>query len=401
MRVPFRRSLLIGGVVAAVSVGGLPADAAPATPYQMPFPCGQEWTGKTRDSHSPSRNAVDWNRADDAGDQVVAAAPGVVTRVSSSGGYGRMVRVEHVGGETSVYAHLASVAVAEGQSLDQAALVGTVGESGNATAPHLHFEERNARGTVLAPFFAGRKFVFGSTLASRNCVDVPVAGNFIIGRKSEVGVFRRFEVARFRFARPPRKPKILKLGTSTDQPVVGNWDGIGRFNPGVRTAATRAFQLKTPAGIETIRFGRVTDLPIAGDWDGDGSWEIGVVNAGKGKFRLRAADGTLTPVFLGDADDLPVTGDWDGDRRTDLGVYDQGTAVFTLRTVDAGGGATLTSVPFGEPGDLPLAGDWDGNGITDVGAWDPDTATFSQRRSKSPVGARAVRVTTVRFGLPR
>ena len=63
----------------------------------MPFPCGQEWTGTTRDSHSPSSKAVDWNRADDLGDQVVAAAPGVVTTAVPNGtsGYGRTVRIEH------------------------------------------------------------------------------------------------------------------------------------------------------------------------------------------------------------------------------------------------------------------------------------------------------------------
>jgi hypothetical protein len=308
-------------MVLAVVLVGAPAQAAPATRFQMPFPCGQEWTGKTRASHSPSPRAVDWNRPDDAGDEVVAAAPGVVTRVSSSGGYGRMVQVEHVAGETSVYAHLASVAVSRGQALDQGALVGTVGRSGNATGTHLHFEERSARGRVGSPFFDGLKFVFGSTLASRNCVDVPIAGNFVVGRRAEVGVFRRMEVAQFRIDRPDRRPKVIRLGTSTDQPVVGDWDGNRRANAGVRTPETRTFTLLSTLGIQTIRFGGVADLPIAGDWDGDGVWEVGVVKAGTSRFRLRAADGTVRPVFLGDPDDLPVTGDWDGDRRTDLGVY--------------------------------------------------------------------------------
>ena len=46
----------------------------------MPFPCGQEWTGTTRDSHSPSRYSIDWNRPDDDDDPVVASAPGIVIR---------------------------------------------------------------------------------------------------------------------------------------------------------------------------------------------------------------------------------------------------------------------------------------------------------------------------------
>src|SRR5262245_32099096 len=49
--------------------------------FQLPFPCGQVWAGQTRTNHSPSR-AVDFNRANDLGDTVVAAAGGTVTRVA-------------------------------------------------------------------------------------------------------------------------------------------------------------------------------------------------------------------------------------------------------------------------------------------------------------------------------
>ena len=300
------------------------------------------------------------------------------------------MRVEHENGENTIYAHLTTVVVKLGQRLDQGALLGTVGETGNATGPHLHFEERSTAG-VIAPYFDAVKFVFGSTLASRNCVDVPVAGNFLGGPVAEVAVFRRATAATFQVNRPGKAPKVLRLGTGTDQPVVGDWDGDGRVNPGVRSPATRTFRLQTPSGVSTFVFGAVADLPIAGDWDGDGIWEVGVRKAGTNAFRLRAADGSLPKVLLGDADDLPVTGDWDGDKKTDLGVYDSATAVFTLRIVDGDGLAWTAQVPFGQPGDLPVTGDWDANGKTDVGVWNPGTATFSQRRAKSPVSARACR----------
>jgi hypothetical protein len=405
MRVPLRatgRALLAAVLAGVVVLAGLPAWSAPVTRFQMPFPCGQEWTGKSRDNHSPSKRAIDFNRPDDAGDDVVAAAPGVVTVVKRrSGGYGNYVRVEHENGEESLYAHLASIVVKEGQALDQATLVGTVGKSGNATGAHLHFEERNAKGTVVAAFFDGVKFVMGSSLESRNCVDVPVAGNFVGNRAAEVGVFRRRSAAEFRIPRPNKGPKVIRLGTGTDQPVVGDWDGNGRVNPGVRTPSTRRFTLKSPLGIQSIRFGAAADRPIAGDWDGDGRWEVGVVKTGTNRFRLRAADKKVTPVYLGDVGDLPVTGDWDGDGVTDLGVYDQAAAVFTLRTVDADGIVWLADVPFGSPGDLPVVGDWDGNGITDVGVWDPGTAVFTQRRAKRPVGARVVRERQLVVGEPR
>ena len=396
------RALLTTGVVAAVVLTAAPAVAVPDTHFQMPFPCGQEWKGTTRSNHSPSSRAIDWNRLDDHGDDVVASAPGTVSVAEPRGssGYGNWVRLTHPSGETTVYAHLERVVVKVGQAVDQATLLGTVGSTGNSTGPHLHFEERDSKG-VMVPWINGAEFVFGSTTASANCVDVPVAGNFVGGVAAEVAVFRRTQAATFQIHRPDKGPKVIPFGGGADQPVVGDWDGDGRVNPGVRTPATKTFALKTPLGVTTLAFGKPADLPVAGDWDGDGLWEIGIRRPATAVFRLRAADGTVSVVGLGDPDDLPVTGDWDGDGRTDLGVYDLATATFTLRIVDGDGLAWTAQVPFGEPGDLPVTGDWDGNGKTDVGVWDPAGATFEQRRSASPTTTSVRRVVSVVFGDPR
>jgi murein DD-endopeptidase MepM/ murein hydrolase activator NlpD len=51
---------------------------------------------------------------------------------------------------TSWYAHLASIAVRPGQCLVAGTPVGTVGSTGNATGPHLHFELR-LRGAAIDP----------------------------------------------------------------------------------------------------------------------------------------------------------------------------------------------------------------------------------------------------------
>ncbi len=377
------------------------ATAAPETRFEMPFPCGQAWTGTTRSSHSPSRWAVDWNRPDDAGDPVVAAAPGEVVRAEPKGtsGYGHWVMLEHATGERTIYAHLDRVTVALGQTVDQAGQLGTVGNTGNSFGAHLHFEERTGN-TVLPPYFHDTAFAFGSTATSQNCVDVPLAGNFVDGPEAEVAVFRRAGRGRFVIQRPDRDPAEIPFGNATDQPFVGDWDGDGRVNPGVRVPAHSRFRLKTPAGVTRVRMGAPRDLPVAGDWDGDGHWEVGVRTAAAGVFVLRAADGTRTRVALGGVADLPVTGDWDGDGRTDLGVFDQATASFTLRVVDADGLVWTAQVPFGVPGDLPVTGDWDGNGRTDLGVWSPTTAMFAQRRAAAPTASRAT-VTHAVFGTPR
>ena len=265
----------------------------PGNDYEMPFPCGQAWTGTTRPAHSPSSRAVDWNRPDDVGDPVVASAPGTVSVAThSSSGYGNYVRVAHANGECTIYAHLQSLAVKVGQTVDQGAMLGAVGTSGNSTGPHLHFEERNSQG-VPWPWFGGKAFVFGSTPTSGNCVDVPLAGNFVVGKVAEVGVYRRAVASAFRIRRPGAPDKVIRFGTSTDQPVPGDWDGNGRLNVGVRTPATRTFHLRTAAGTRDVVFGMVTDVPVAGDWDGDGLTEIGVWRANAGRFLLRAADGAV------------------------------------------------------------------------------------------------------------
>ena len=77
-----------------------------------------------------------------AGIKVHAAAPGVVIRAGSNSGYGYMVEVDHGCGITTVYAHLRRIKVKKGDVLDHRAIVGTLGNTGRSTGPHLHYEVR-------------------------------------------------------------------------------------------------------------------------------------------------------------------------------------------------------------------------------------------------------------------
>lgn len=374
----------------------------PETAFEMPFPCGEAWTGTTRASHSPSPNAVDWNRTDDDGRPVVAAAPGVVTTANTvdHGSYGKWVVIDHGNNESSLYGHLSQVRVKVGQRVDQGQLIGNVGSTGNSTGPHLHFEERDGSSDMW-PWFHGSKFVFGTTQASANCVDVPLAGDIFGGAEAEPVIFTRTSTATFTVKRLKKKPRTFTFGSGTDDPVLGDWDGDGHANLGIRTPATSTFTLRDADGsTSTIVFGRKVDKPIAGDWDGDGSWEVGVFRPRTATFIMRAADGTTSRVSFGTPDDLAVTGDWNGDGETDLGVYDQATATYTLRLVDSDGLEWFATVPFGEIGNLPVVADWDGNGKTDLGAWDPATAVLSERHAKAPTSAKAT-VSQVKVGHPR
>lgn len=74
------------------------------------------------------------------GTPVQVTAPGVVSRSAYSGAYGQMVEVEHAQGYATRYAHLQERRVAVGDLLQRGDVVGTLGNSGRSTGPHLHYE---------------------------------------------------------------------------------------------------------------------------------------------------------------------------------------------------------------------------------------------------------------------
>jgi murein DD-endopeptidase MepM/ murein hydrolase activator NlpD len=76
------------------------------------------------------------------GTPVMATLPGVATVVIAATGYGLHVIVDHGGGLSSLYGHLDTVAIVTGDHVDAGEVIGTVGSTGNATGPHLHFEVR-------------------------------------------------------------------------------------------------------------------------------------------------------------------------------------------------------------------------------------------------------------------
>lgn len=78
----------------------------------------------------------------DSGTPIAAAAGGQVVLASSGYGYGNYVIVRHDNGYETLYAHLTEIWVVQGQWVAQGEAVGTVGSTGWATGPHLHFEVR-------------------------------------------------------------------------------------------------------------------------------------------------------------------------------------------------------------------------------------------------------------------
>ncbi len=78
----------------------------------------------------------------DIGTPVRSVGAGRVESVSCGGGFGIEVVVRHRGGYFTQYAHLAAVAVDQGDKVRTGQWIGQSGTTGNSTGPHLHFETR-------------------------------------------------------------------------------------------------------------------------------------------------------------------------------------------------------------------------------------------------------------------
>jgi murein DD-endopeptidase MepM/ murein hydrolase activator NlpD len=75
-----------------------------------------------------------------SGTRIVAPAEGTVTFVGWELGFGLTVQISHTGGIVTRYAHCRSAMVRRGDHVAMGQAFATVGASGLATAPHLHFE---------------------------------------------------------------------------------------------------------------------------------------------------------------------------------------------------------------------------------------------------------------------
>jgi len=73
------------------------------------------------------------------GTPVGAAADGVVIAAGWAGGYGKMIKIRHYNGYTTLYGHLSRIYVRIGQRVKRGQIIGRSGNTGRTTGPHLHF----------------------------------------------------------------------------------------------------------------------------------------------------------------------------------------------------------------------------------------------------------------------
>ncbi|SBW03685.1 Peptidase M23 [uncultured delta proteobacterium] len=80
--------------------------------------------------------------ANRVGTPIVTPARGTIVSVGWQNAYGNCVVINHGNAITTRYAHMEKTTVKEGQVVNRGDLIGTVGNTGRSTGPHLHYEVR-------------------------------------------------------------------------------------------------------------------------------------------------------------------------------------------------------------------------------------------------------------------
>ncbi|MFC6088702.1 M23 family metallopeptidase [Saccharothrix lopnurensis] len=74
------------------------------------------------------------------GTPILSALDGVVVEAGPASGFGLWVRVQHGDGTITVYGHVNEILVSQGQQVQAGQQIATMGNRGQSTGPHLHFE---------------------------------------------------------------------------------------------------------------------------------------------------------------------------------------------------------------------------------------------------------------------
>ncbi len=85
------------------------------------------------------------------GTPIVSVAPGTVISAGPASGFGLWVRVQHDDGTITVYGHNDSNAVTVGQRVRTNQVIAYIGNRGDSTGPHVHFEVTPPNGTRVDP----------------------------------------------------------------------------------------------------------------------------------------------------------------------------------------------------------------------------------------------------------
>ncbi|WP_371375683.1 peptidoglycan DD-metalloendopeptidase family protein [Sporomusa aerivorans] len=118
------------------------------------WPANGEVTSRFGWRSSPWGWGSDWHPgidiANDTGTPILAAADGTVVSNTWTGGYGKMVEIDHGNGIVTIYGHNSEILVASGQKVKKGEVIAYMGSTGLSTGSHCHYEVR-VNGTAVNP----------------------------------------------------------------------------------------------------------------------------------------------------------------------------------------------------------------------------------------------------------
>jgi murein DD-endopeptidase MepM/ murein hydrolase activator NlpD len=113
----------------------------PMAHYVLTSPFGMRW----------GRLHAGEDMAAPIGTPIHAISSGTVVFTGVEGGYGNKIEIRHWDGTCSWYGHLSKIEVKVGQQVTPGEQIGLVGDSGDATGPHLHLEIHPNGGGPIDP----------------------------------------------------------------------------------------------------------------------------------------------------------------------------------------------------------------------------------------------------------
>jgi hypothetical protein len=340
------------------------AGARPA--FQLPFRWDETWQAGS--PHESGNVALDFGpRRVGGNDDVVAAAPGTVQRVTCSGG--SYPQVDHGNGWVSRYYHVINVNWSlVGHRVLAGTRLGDAGEAtpcgGRSTFPHVHFSvlhhgrSVSADGASLGGYTvhgAGRPY-YGHWTRDGD-------GATVVTNPGEAKCCLRSTTRAFAFP---------EQGTLADVDGDGRDDWVLRRGTTISISTDSSVRGGDPQPERRFTWGRNTDQLHLGDVTGDGRADF-VFRRGAEYFvnhDLFRPGGDARPdrhVTWGRRTDAFFLADVNGDERDDF-VLRNGPAIsISTDTVAAGGDpATEHRFSFGRGTDQLHLGDVDGDGLADL-----------------------------------
>ncbi len=139
-----QRNRVVTGMLAAAYVMAIAPGAWAASGFIWPATgsISSLW-GDCRDGCSRYHAGVDI--ANSTGTPIYASCQGTVIYVGTYSGYGNTIDIRHAGNWVTRYAHLSGFNVSNGQTVARGQHIGSMGNTGVSTGPHLHFEIRQGQ----------------------------------------------------------------------------------------------------------------------------------------------------------------------------------------------------------------------------------------------------------------